>query len=71
MSRDRQPPENATRKVTFLGRGLAFRSPTKLKLVVCPLCSQRNGERMADLGQCLWCGYEPAERDEQPCPAEV
>lgn len=54
------------RTVTFLGRGLALRSPTRLTLLVCPLCSQRNGERTAEFGTCLWCGYQPAERDEVP-----
>lgn len=58
------------RTVTFLGRGLALRSPTRLTLLVCPLCSQRNGERTAELGTCVWCGYEPAERDEVPCETD-
>lgn len=54
------------RRVTFLGRGLALRSSDRLTLLVCPLCSQRNGERMAALGTCVWCGYEPSARDEEP-----
>lgn len=57
--------------VTFLGRGLGLRSSDSLTLLVCPLCSQRNGERMAALGTCVWCGYEPSVRDEEPAAEEM
>ncbi len=56
----------STYRVTFLGRGLGLRSSDRLILLVCPLCSQRNGERMAAFGTCVWCGYEPSVRDEEP-----
>lgn len=66
MSQDRRGTYALSHKVTFLGRGLALRSSTELTLLVCPLCSQRNGERMAAKGICEWCAYEPSERDEEP-----
>lgn len=71
MDDDREQTDPAGHKVTFLGRGLALRSPTRLRLLVCPLCSQRNGERMAELGTCVWCGYAPSERDEEPFGARA
>ncbi len=66
MGQDLESPDGGSRKVTFLGRGLGLRSHTRLTLLVCPLCSQRNGDRMAVKGMCEWCAYEPAERDEEP-----
>ncbi|VUD70643.1 hypothetical protein [Methylobacterium symbioticum] len=67
MGQNRNSTDDGSRTVTFLGRGLGLRTATKLTLLVCPLCSQRNGDRMADKGVCEWCAYEPAERDEEPC----
>ena len=64
MGQDRDSTDGVGRKVTFLGRGLGLRSQSRLTLLVCPLCSQRNGDRMAAKGTCA---YEPAERDEEPC----
>ncbi|MFY9293919.1 MAG: hypothetical protein WAP03_24970 [Methylorubrum rhodinum] len=71
MGDDTTSATTKPRPVTFLGRGLALRSRDRLTLLVCPLCSQRNGERMAALGTCVWCGYEPSARDEQPLSVEV
>lgn len=66
MSNDTDTNSTETRHVTFLGRGLALRSSDRLTLLICPLCSQRNGARIAALGTCVWCGYEPSPRDEEP-----
>lgn len=66
MTDDTDTTATEPRRVTFLGRGLALRSSGRLTLLVCPLCSQRNGERMAALGTCVWCAYEPSSRDEEP-----
>ncbi|GAN47238.1 hypothetical protein ABID82_005858 [Methylobacterium sp. PvP062] len=56
-------------RVTFRGRGLAFAHGAKLVLKVCPLCSQWNAPRAADLGQCGWCAYTPSGRDVEPAPS--
>lgn len=71
MGDDTTTATTKPRPVTFLGRGLALRSRDRLTLLVCPLCSQRNGARMAALGTCVWCGYEPSVRDEQPLSGEA
>lgn len=70
MGKDTDIATNAPQPVTFRGRGLALRASDRLTLLVCPLCSQRNGERMAALGTCVWCGYEPSARDEEPLAGE-
>lgn len=70
MGDDTTTATTKPRPVTFLGRGLALRSRDRLTLLVCPLCSQRNGDRMAALGTCVWCGYEPSARDERPLSGE-
>ena len=67
MRQDISCDDGATRRVTFLGRGLGVRSLKRLTLLVCPLCSQWNGERMAAEGICQWCTYEPDMRDEEVC----
>ncbi len=71
MDDDTATLDPRSRPVTFLGRGLGLRASGRLTLLVCPLCSQRNGERMAALGTCVWCGYEPSPRDEEPAAAEL
>lgn len=53
-------------EVTFRGRGLAVRAHARLVLLVCPLCSQRNGRRGAERGVCEWCAYEPSPEDAEP-----
>ena len=53
-------------EVTFLGRGRAVRSGTRFVLLVCPLCSQRNGSTGAERGICEWCAYQPSPRDIEP-----
>ena len=60
-------PEGAD--VTFRGRGLATRSGGRLLLLVCPLCSQRNGRRGVERGVCEWCAYEPSPLDVEPVAA--
>ena len=67
MSQDLDGTDGGPLTVTFRGRGLGLRSHARLTLLVCPLCSQRNGDRMAAKGRCEWCAYEPSERDEEPC----
>lgn len=52
--------------VTFRGRGRGLRLGTRLILLVCPLCSQRNAKRGAERGICEWCAYEPSLRDAEP-----
>ena len=49
--------------VTFRGRGLATRTGSRLLLLVCPHCSQRNGRRGTERGVCEWCAYEPSPND--------
>ncbi|MCJ2011852.1 hypothetical protein [Methylobacterium sp. J-076] len=49
--------------VTFRGRGLGLRLGTRLVVLVCPLCSQRNAQRGAERGICEWCAYVPSLRD--------
>ncbi|WP_156383749.1 hypothetical protein [Methylobacterium sp. Leaf456] len=71
MDDDTATLTSPSRPVTFLGRGLGLRASGRLTLLVCPLCSQRNGERMAALGTCVWCGYEPSPRDEEPAAGDV
>lgn len=66
MGQERKEAEPHGRRVTFRGRGLGVRTPARLTLLVCPLCSQRNGDRMALRGVCEWCAYEPSKRDEEP-----
>lgn len=52
--------------VTFQGRGLGLRVGSRLLVLVCPLCSQRNAPRGAERGICEWCAYVPSEKDEHP-----
>lgn len=52
--------------VTFRGRGLGLRLGSRLILLVCPLCSQRNAPRGAERGVCEWCAYVPAPQDAEP-----
>ncbi len=70
MDDDTATLTTSSHPVTFRGRGLGLRSSERLTLLVCPLCSQRNGERMAAFGTCVWCGYEPSRRDEEPVAGE-
>lgn len=71
VGEDRKSASAGFHPVTFRGRGLGLRSATALVLLVCPLCSQRNGERMAGKGVCEWCAYEPAVRDEERSTAQL
>lgn len=49
--------------ITFRGRGLGLRLGSRIVVLVCPLCSQRNGRRAAERGVCEWCAYIPSPRD--------
>jgi len=62
---DRASPDAAT-EVTFRGRGLALRTGSRLILLVCPLCSQRNAQRGAERGICQWCAYVPSPDQAEP-----
>ena len=64
MTRDETRPSGTL--VTFQGRGLGLRLGSRLLVIVCPLCSQRNAPRGAERGICEWCAYEPSEKDEAP-----
>lgn len=66
--RDR-PSGDAPAEVTFRGRGLALQSGTRLILLICPLCSQRNAERGAERGVCEWCAYVPSPDEAEPVEA--
>jgi hypothetical protein len=66
--RDRHSGDGAA-EVTFRGRGLALRSGTRLILLVCPICSQRNARRGAERGVCEWCAYEPSPDEVEPVDA--
>ena len=68
---DRLADAGEHRAVTFLGRGLAVRSGTRFVLLVCPLCSQRNGATGAERGICEWCAYEPSPRDIEPVAGQA
>ncbi|MGH1573019.1 hypothetical protein ACRAWG_23035 [Methylobacterium sp. P31] len=63
--RDRPAGDGST-AITFRGRGLAVRSGTRLILLVCPLCSQRNAQRGAERGVCEWCAYVPSPDEAEP-----
>jgi hypothetical protein len=52
--------------VTFRGRGFARLRGTKLSLLICPRCSQRNAPKVVDKGYCNWCTYEPSPDDIEP-----
>ena len=52
--------------VTFRGRGLARVFGTKLSLLICPECSQRNAPEVTEKGYCNWCAYEPSRDDIRP-----
>ncbi|GJE09026.1 MULTISPECIES: hypothetical protein [Methylobacterium] len=67
-ARDRASGDGET-EVTFRGRGLALRSGTRLILLVCPLCSQRNAQRGAERGICEWCAYVPSPEEAEPVEA--
>lgn len=60
------PASHLPLAVTFLGRGLARVFGTKLSLLVCPKCSQRNAPKMVEKGYCNWCAYEPSKGDIRP-----
>lgn len=64
-ARDRASGDAAT-EVTFRGRGLALRTGSRLILLVCPLCSQRNARRGAERGICEWCAYVPSPDQAEP-----
>ncbi|KAB1073224.1 hypothetical protein [Methylobacterium planeticum] len=53
-------------RITFKGRGLAYRHGRGLVLKVCPLCSQWNAPKAADKGLCGWCAYVPSLKDVEP-----
>ncbi|GJD35740.1 hypothetical protein [Methylobacterium aerolatum] len=53
----------ASTPVTFRGRGLGLRLGSRLVVLVCPLCSQRNAPRGAERGICEWCAYVPSPED--------
>ncbi len=65
-----RPPGEGAQEVTFRGRGLALRAGARLILLVCPLCSQRNGRRGAERGMCEWCAYVPALEEAEPVEGE-
>lgn len=52
--------------VTFRGRGYARLLGTRLSLLICPHCSQRNAPKAVDKGYCNWCTYEPSREDIEP-----
>jgi hypothetical protein len=62
---DRASGDAAT-EVTFRGRGLALRTGSRLILLVCPRCSQRNAQRGAERGICQWCAYVPSPDQAEP-----
>jgi len=62
---DRASGDAAT-EVTFRGRGLALRTGSRLILLVCPLCSQRNAQRGAERGICQLCAYVPSPDQAEP-----
>jgi hypothetical protein len=64
-----RPSDDGATAVTFRGRGLALRSGTRLILLVCPLCSQRNAQRGAEQGICEWCAYVPSPEQAEPVEA--
>ncbi|MGU3358817.1 hypothetical protein ACLBWX_00625 [Methylobacterium sp. M6A4_1b] len=66
-SPDSQPGESVA--VTFRGRGYARLRGTKLSVLICPRCSQRNAPKAADKGYCQWCAYEPSREDIEPAQA--
>lgn len=49
--------------ITFRGRGFGLRHGSRIVVLVCPLCSQRNGRRAAERGACEWCAYVPSPKD--------
>lgn len=55
--------QTASTAVTFRGRGLGLRHGSRLVVLVCPLCSQRNAPRGAERGVCEWCAYVPSLKD--------
>ncbi len=61
--------ETKTRhEITFRGRGHGVIHGKKLRLTVCPLCSQQNTPASAEKGICHWCAYEPSMKDVEPAP---
>ena len=62
----REETLEAGTSVTFRGRGRGLRLGSRLILLVCPLCSQRNAKRGAERGVCEWCAYVPALQDAEP-----
>ncbi|GJE38422.1 hypothetical protein QO016_003538 [Methylobacterium persicinum] len=61
MMRDEGAASETT--ITFRGRGLGLRRGARIVVLVCPLCSQRNGSRGAERGVCEWCAYVPSPKD--------
>ena len=57
-------------KITFRGRGLAYRHGHRLVLKVCPECSQWNAPKAADKGLCGWCAYVPLLVDAEPAAGD-
>ncbi|MCJ2036311.1 hypothetical protein [Methylobacterium sp. J-068] len=66
MSQPPSPVSAEPKGVTFRGRGFARLRGTKLSLLICPHCSQRNAPQVADKGYCHWCTYEPSRDDIEP-----
>lgn len=60
----------APAEVTFKGRGLGRVVGSKLSLLICPRCSQRNAPKVAEKGYCNWCCYEPLRQDAEPVPRD-
>ncbi|MDB5647334.1 hypothetical protein [Methylobacterium sp.] len=66
MSQTADPGASKSRGVTFRGRGFARLAGTKLSLLICPHCSQRNAPKTVEKGYCNWCSYEPSREDIEP-----
>ena len=66
MSQTATPRNTEPKGVTFRGRGFAQVQGTRLSLLICPRCSQRNAPKVADQGYCNWCPSEPSRDDLEP-----
>lgn len=69
MTQTAHPRSPEPNGVTFRGRGFARLQGTRLSLLICPRCSQKNEPKVADKGYCNWCTYEPSRDDIEPAPA--
>lgn len=69
MTQTAHPRSTEPNGVTFRGRGFARLQGTRLSLLICPRCSQKNEPKVADKGCCNWCTYEPSRDDIEPAPA--